>query len=575
MMQGNELTISTAFTAIALFNMVRTPLNIILTWIVQIIQAGVALNHITMYLNKDEVSEQVSSLKKDTSQPLSTAPSAANSTEEEEGLGIEKGSFKWNEVKVLKANSESADNAKDGKTRSAAITVGGEMQALLGEGMSDALLPEVNIDHRFELRDINVRFPKGKLSVIMGPTTSRKTALLIALLGKMTLLPSTLPGKLIMTKSPSKLNAHSQTYSLSYATQVPWLRHQTIRDNILFGAPFDSMRYNAVLHACALRTDLNVLEDRDLTEISACGVSLSGGQKVRVALARAVHSHVRGGCLAGGLWCVSFSLSACHVLALGGEGDDVQILVMHHVDLVLPAAHYFMHMLDGQINTQGTIKDLRAQGVLKDLTHNSAITVAETEVQEETLTPTSSDNENADVDKEEATKVKAGKEPRKLVKDEHCEIGGVKSYWIWEVDPTSSHILIDGINIPTISIHDLSSRLTFIPQDATLFFGTLRKNLDPFNEHADAKFLDVLQCCHMISSPSASRSASLVTSLTGSRATSIHGRKHEDTAESIPTNASDVETKPTVSLETQVSAGGIDFSQGQRQFIAMTQALLR
>ncbi|KAG6885437.1 hypothetical protein C0993_001754 [Termitomyces sp. T159_Od127] len=143
------------------------------------------------------------------------------------------------------------------------------------------------------------------------------------------------------------------------------------------------------------------------------------------------------------------------------------------------------------------------------------------------------------------------------------------------VDPTSGRILIDGIDISTIGIHDLRSRLTFIPQDATLFSGTLRENLDPFNEHTDAECLDVLQRCHMISSPSASRSTSHATSPSTSRPPSIHGVEREASAESISTSATDVETKTIISLDTQVSAGGNNFSQGQRQLIAMARALLR
>jgi len=94
------------------------------------------------------------------------------------------------------------------------------------------------------------------------------------------------------------------------------------------------------------------------------------------------------------------------------------------------------------------------------------------------------------------------------------------------VDPDSGRIFIDGIDITTIGLHDLRSRVTFIPQDATLFSGTLRENLDPFKEHDDVECLDVLHRVHMISdsayesqrtsrqaSRAASRPASPVTKL--------------------------------------------------------------
>ena len=81
--------------------------------------------------------------------------------------------------------------------------------------------------------------------------------------------------------------------SVSYAAQVPWLQHQSIRANILFGSWYDAARYADVLDACALRPDLKALEDGDETEIGARGVNLSGGQKARVALARAVYARTK------------------------------------------------------------------------------------------------------------------------------------------------------------------------------------------------------------------------------------------------------------------------------------------
>ena len=96
-----------------------------------------------------------------------------------------------------------------------------------------------------------------------------------------------------MSKEMSRIDEHGHMHCISYAAQSPWLRHQSIKDNILFGYPYDEDRYNAVVKACALEQDLDMLEDGDATEIGARGVSLSGGQKARVALARAVYARTK------------------------------------------------------------------------------------------------------------------------------------------------------------------------------------------------------------------------------------------------------------------------------------------
>lgn len=101
-----------------------------------------------------------------------------------------------------------------------------------------------------------------------------------------------------MSKDPSIVDEYGMAHSISYAAQAPWLRHQSIKDNILFGYPLDEDRYDAVVECCALKPDLEQLEDGDATEIGAryvaalylddysyaflcSGVSLSGGQKAR------------------------------------------------------------------------------------------------------------------------------------------------------------------------------------------------------------------------------------------------------------------------------------------------------
>jgi len=131
------------------------------------------------------------------------------------------------------------------------------------------------------------------------------------------------------------------------------------------------------------------------------------------------------------------------------------------------------------------------------------------------------------------------------------------------VDPTGGKIVIDGIDIKTIGLHDLRSRITIIPQDSVLFSGTIRENLDPFEEHSDEACLDVLYRVQLISE-------SEHQSRRNSRAPSPSAAGSEDTA---PTQQE--ETARTIRLETEVSAGGSNFSSGQRQLISMARALLR
>ncbi|KAF8273971.1 multidrug resistance-associated ABC transporter [Lactarius quietus] len=406
---GNELTVSIAFTASS---------NIIPTWIVQILQTKVALDRIATYLDEDEVTEQVSSLKK--------SPFGTSGADDEavKGLGIENGSFKWNEDGS--GENERADNnaknavstADDAAQDASDVTERGSIAA------SDAS------EYRFELRDISITFPERQLTVVTGPTASGKTALLMALLGEMT----TLSGTIILSKRSSLVDEFGLTHTIAYAAQSPWLRHQTIKDNILFGYPYDEARYNAVVEACALQPDLELLEDGDATEIGARSVIPRGSSRA-LALARAVYAPARYVLLDDPLSAVD-SHTARFLLEklLCGPllANRTVILVTHHVELVLPSAHYLVRMLDGRIDTQGTLADLRAQGVLDEIAHSEEIAAV--------ASPTSDQVVVDEVGDSGATT--GTKKPRKLIKDEERQKGGVKwniyntylkasSYWTW------------------------------------------------------------------------------------------------------------------------------------------------
>ena len=96
----------------------------------------------------------------------------------------------------------------------------------------------------------------------------------------------------------------------------------------------------------------------------------------------------------------------------------------HHVELVLPGAHYLVRMLDGRIDTQGTVKELRARGVLDDITHDESVEAHNEEQAVEAADQSASGGAKVDTpDDAEASKAKS---PRKLVEEEHRETEAVK-----------------------------------------------------------------------------------------------------------------------------------------------------
>ncbi|KAA1467006.1 P-loop containing nucleoside triphosphate hydrolase protein [Dentipellis sp. KUC8613] len=425
--QGNELTVSKAFTAIALFSMVRAPLNIVPAWAVQILQSFVGLNRIATYLGEDEVDEQVSSLKRARSAP---------SEDIGKGFGIQEGTFRWNEVEKSEDKDAKGTNAK-GSGAEANPQADTEADAAANTLNAGGAVGEAG-DRRFELHDVNVMFPERRLSVVIGPTASGKTALLMALLGEL----ATLKGKIIMAKDPSTVDEYGFAHTISYAAQTPWLRHQSIRDNILFGSPYDEEKYKSVLECCALNPDLDILEDGDETEIGERGVSLSGGQKARVALARAVYAPTKYVLLDDPLSAVdSHTARLLFEKLIQGPllAHRTIILVTHHVELVLPGAYYLIRMLDGRIDTQGTVADLRAQGVLDDIAQEEEVKAHQDEQAVAAKEETATEKAIESVLETEGAK---DRKARKLVKDEERETGGVKwhiyntylkasSYWAW------------------------------------------------------------------------------------------------------------------------------------------------
>lgn len=240
----------------------------------------------------------------------------------------------WRSVKELEAFFKRQDIDQSAYTPSTFSSLNGATVAWYSDEAKDA----------FTLNDMHAEFPPGKLSIVTGKTGSGKSLILSALAREARVLSGTIscPSGKPQEREKAK-DDWLQAHGVALVSQSPWMANATIQDNILFGLPMDRKRYSHVLYCCALDKDLSLFADGDATVISIKGVSLSGGQRSRIGLARAMYSQATTLLLDDVLsavdaevreWIVKKAL--CGSLARG----RTRILVTHHVDQVLPRASY-------------------------------------------------------------------------------------------------------------------------------------------------------------------------------------------------------------------------------------------
>ncbi|XP_051945452.1 canalicular multispecific organic anion transporter 1 isoform X2 [Xyrauchen texanus] len=197
------------------------------------------------------------------------------------------------------------------------------------------------------LKNLSLDIHAGRLVAVVGAVGSGKTSLISALLGEM-----------------HNLKGHINIKgSVAYVPQQAWIQNDTLKNNILFGSQLDEKQYQAVVDACALRPDLDLLPGGDQTEIGEKGINLSGGQKQRVSLARATYSSADVYLLDDPLSAVDSHVGK-HLFerVIGPNGllkDKTRILVTHGVSF-LPYVDEIVVLVDGVVSETGSYSSLRA-----------------------------------------------------------------------------------------------------------------------------------------------------------------------------------------------------------------------
>lgn len=198
------------------------------------------------------------------------------------------------------------------------------------------------------LKNINVKVESGQLLAVIGPVGSGKSSFLSAILGE---LPA----------CGGEINMQG---NIAFANQVPWVFAGSIRENILFGEEYDQSWYSNVVYACGLERDFELFPNGDTTLVGERGVTLSGGQKARVNLARAAYRKNAD------IYLLDDPLSAVDA-AVGNHlfqncvsglmKKKVCILVTHQLQL-LQDADMIIILKEGEVVGKGTYNELQADG---------------------------------------------------------------------------------------------------------------------------------------------------------------------------------------------------------------------
>ena len=269
------------------------------------------------------------------------------------------------------------------------------------------------INDEVYLNNINLTVRKGEFICIIGEVGSGKSSLIQAILNNM----------MIENNNDTKIIVNG---TISYVGQEAWIQNNTVQNNILFYQPYNEEKYQKILELCELKQDLNSLTGGDLTEIGEKGVNLSGGQKARISLARAMYCD-------NDIYILDDPISALdahvgknimHNCIINYLKDKTRILATHALQYTSFVDRIY-YMKNGEINWEGTYEELIHQKFYSQFAEKMNSKIEKSENNE----TSNSDKGNA---KNNSNNSKNNKKPllnkgvvQRITKDEGKEVGQI------------------------------------------------------------------------------------------------------------------------------------------------------
>jgi len=422
---NTSISIGTMLIGLSLFQRLQDPINQLPCVLSDFVEATVSLTRIENYIKQPDIIE-------------SNVHNSEYDINSEYAIKIENGNFSWgvkqHESKKDKNNEDKLENKleenkieenishRDTKNKINDINVPliqnserstlqeipkekDESEEIIKDGCKIQIPVPEDIQYDVTLKNINLIVKPGEILGIIGEVGSGKSSLLQAILNCLILL------------NPKECDGIYINGKIGYVSQIPWIQNETIKNNILFFKEYEEEKYEKVLEKCQLKYDLDILEGGDNTEIGEKGVNLSGGQKVRVSLARAVYSNPDIYLLDDPISALDANIGKkiMNDLIINYLKNKTRIIVTHALQY-LQYMDRIIYMKNGRIEWSGSFQEILNQEFFISMKKLSKLNESKKE------------SEKKERQKNEDNKIKtsSGREIVKIIKEEDQEIGSVK-----------------------------------------------------------------------------------------------------------------------------------------------------